>query len=63
MYMNYEQFKKTNINENKTKKSYIVIDAINDNELYDLFHKINTQYNAGNLCKKILCDELQKIKL
>jgi len=61
--MNYEQFKKSNVNENKTKKSYIIVDAINDKNLYDLLHKINMQYNANDLCKKILYDELQKIKL
>ena len=61
--MNFDEYKKSKENKNKTKKSYIVIDAIDDNELYDLLHKINVQYNANELCKKILHDELQKIKL
>jgi len=61
--MNYEIFKKSNDNSNKTKKSYIVIDAINDVELYELFQNVNVKFNAQKMCKTILHDELIKIKM
>jgi hypothetical protein len=46
--MNYEIFKSKNVNENKTQKKYIVIDAIKNKNIFEQMQLIQNKYKNSN---------------